>query len=187
VKWLRGSGNLSSFIPSRTANPIDTDVAHQFLETPEHPHVIALHEYWLAKRGERRFPDRADMSPSDFPRLLPNIAVVEVIDGGADFRFRLYGSELAAMTGRDRTGEYFSKLEAAPKAKIGTEETRAYWMRYGRVVLEAASPIFMKSALVPTATSRLTLHGLILPLTAGGTAIEQVIGGGFVTVSPVEA
>jgi len=80
---------MSSFIPDSTARLVDTDIEMEFLAAPEHPDAVVLHEYWLSKRGGRPFPDRSDISPSDFSRLLPNILIAEVLDGGRDFRFRL--------------------------------------------------------------------------------------------------
>jgi len=174
---------MSSFIPDPTARLIDTDSKTEFLAAPEHPDAIALYHYWQGKRGGRAFPDRGDISPSEFSRLLPHITIVEVLEGGRDFRFRLYGSAMAAMTGHDRTGEYFSKLEAAPGAKISSEETRRYWMDYGRQVLEAQGPVFTKAPLIPGAGERIMLHSAVLPLTAGGTEIGQVLAGAF-TMAP---
>ena len=170
---------MSSFIPDTTASLLDTDVETEFLAVPEHPDVIALHRYWLEKRGEKAFPDRSDISPSDFARQLPNMTIVEVVDGGRDFRFRLFGSLLAAMTGHDRTGEYFSRLEAAPGAKITSEETRQYWMNYGQKLVSLRAPMFMRAPLMPSTGKRMMLHSAVLPLTAGGPEIGQVLGAGF--------
>lgn len=170
---------MSSFTSDPTASLIDTDRETDFLAAPEHPEAIALHRYWLEKRGGRAFPDRSDISPSDFSRLLPHMTIVEVLDGGRDFRFRLYGSALAAMTGRDRTGEYFSKLDAAPGAKITAEETRFFWMSYGRQVLEMAAPMFTRVPLVQTGAAGMMLHSVVLPLTAGGEEIGQILGAAF--------
>ena len=172
--------NMSSFIPDSKARLVDTDIEMEFLSAPEHADAITLHEYWLGKRGGRPFPDRSDISPSDFSRLLPNILIVEVLEGGRDFRFRLYGSSMVAMTGLDRTGEYFSKLEAAPGAKISSEETRQYWMNYGAQLIGAQGPIFTRIPLVPGVGPRSMLHSVVLPLTAGGTEIGQVMAGAFI-------
>lgn len=177
---------MSSFIPNPTARLVDTDAEMEFLQAPEHPDAIALHRYWQDKRCGRPFPDRSDISPSDFARLLPYIVIVEVLEGGLDFRFRLYGSAMVAMTGLDRTGEYFSKLESAPGAKISSEETRRYWMNYGRTLIQAQGPIFTRTPLVPGAGPQAVLHSVVLPLTAGGTEIGQVMAGAF-TVAPARA
>ena len=170
---------MSSFISDPKASLIDTDRETEFLSAPEHPDAITLHRYWEEKRTGKTFPDRSDISPSDFSRLLPNITIVEVLEGGRDFRFRLFGSLFVAMTGIDRTGELFSQLEAAPGAKISDEETRRYWTNYGRRVLELRGPMFTR---VPLVTG-VMLHSVVLPLTAGGTEIAQVLGGAF----PVKA
>ncbi|MBX3488493.1 MAG: PAS domain-containing protein [Parvibaculum sp.] len=53
-------------------------------------------------------PYRSDIRPEGLVGLLPSLAIVETIDGGSDFRFRLFGTVLAEYTGVDRTGERFS-------------------------------------------------------------------------------
>jgi hypothetical protein len=53
--------------------------------------VIAGNAYWQNLRGTRRFPARQDMHPRDFASLLRAMLLVQVIDGGADFEFRITG------------------------------------------------------------------------------------------------
>lgn len=57
----------------------------------ESPAVMAGHVYWQTLRGTRRFPARQDMNPRDFAPLLRDMLLVQVVDGGADFEFRIAG------------------------------------------------------------------------------------------------
>jgi hypothetical protein len=65
----------------------------------------ALEQYWQRRRGANPLPARRDIDPVDMRPWLGNVALVQVVDGGRDFVFRLYGAELAHIFGRDMTGQ----------------------------------------------------------------------------------
>jgi hypothetical protein len=56
-----------------------------------HPLVQQGYAYWKAKRGGRAFPARGDISPAEIKALLPNIILIKVLDGGADYQYRIVG------------------------------------------------------------------------------------------------
>ncbi|MBO6633926.1 PAS domain-containing protein [Parvibaculum sp.] len=173
---------MSSFTSDIDGSPLDGSASIELLETPVHEDALFLLNYWNEKRRDRAMPDRSDISPTDFPRLLPNFGIAEVIAGGEDFRFRLYGSELTAMTGLDRTGELFSELKAAPKTLLSDEETRRRWFELARGILAFAQPIFPKAPLRDGRGPKRMMHGIILPLSAGEDGkIGQLVGAGFIT------
>lgn len=130
-------------------------------------------------------PDRADIQPSDLARLLPWIGIIEIIDSGRDFRFRLFGSGLVEWTGRDRSGELFSEVEPVPGSGQTTAELRKHWFDVAGLALAAARPIFVRTPIHGTSTENRALHGVILPLTAGGAEVGQLLGGGFIEKTPI--
>lgn len=48
-------------------------------------------EYWQSVRGDRLFPSRKELKPRAIASLLPHLALLKVIDGGADFEHRIVG------------------------------------------------------------------------------------------------
>jgi len=68
-----------------------------------------LLDYWLAKRGGRRMPARADIDPAELVALLPNLMLVDVVGDPARFRFRLVGTRVVRASGEDRTGHFFDE------------------------------------------------------------------------------
>lgn len=178
---------MSSFLPDKSARPIDTTSAVEFVGAPTHPDAMALLEYWNGKRGGRAMPDRADINPSDLVRLLPSLGIIEAIDGGRDFRFRLYGSMLADQTGIDRTGELFSELEPAPHSQLSAAETRKRWLDVAQMALAAARPVFVTMKLVATDRVSRVAHAVVLPMTAGGETVAQFLGGSFIAEMPPES
>lgn len=62
-------------------------------------------DYWNRLRGERFAPRWTEISLVDFPpRVIPTIAVLDIGPGGRATKYRLWGSQLVAMHGRDYTG-----------------------------------------------------------------------------------
>ena len=63
--------------------------------------------YWIEKRGSRSMPRKRDIDPIEIsPRILPNLQIIEVINRGARFRYRLVGSASVDAFGSDYTGRY---------------------------------------------------------------------------------
>lgn len=174
---------MSSFTSQAAPRQLDTASPVTLLDAPENADAIALHDYWQSKRGERPMPDRADIHPSDFTRMLPSMAIIEVIEGGRDFRFRLFGSELANWMHCDRTNQCFSEMLPAPGSDLTAEQVQKRWYAIARATLANARPLFWKAPVL-SAGSGLTMHAVVMPLTAGGNEIAQLLGGGFITSTP---
>ena len=172
---------MSSFISTRTARSIDADAKVTLLDTPQHPALAGLLACWEEKRAGRPFPDRADIRPEEFRKMLPHVGIVEVLDGGADFRFRLFGAELSAITGFDRTGETFSEMKAAPDSKLTDKVMQERWSEAMRAVLLVAGPLSLKTPVARIGDEApLDMHALLLPFTHGGEEIGQILGAVFI-------
>ena len=65
------------------------------LDELESPVVRRGVAYWNILRGERRFPAREEVHPRDIVSLLKNVLLIRVLDGGADFEFRIVGDAQA--------------------------------------------------------------------------------------------
>src|SRR5256885_16666608 len=61
--------------------------------------VLEFHQYWLARRGGRRFPRRADIEPTEIPHLLSGIVLLDVYYDPLDFEYRLIGGEVQKRSG----------------------------------------------------------------------------------------
>jgi hypothetical protein len=66
-------------------------------------------EYWRGKAAGRPMPCRADIDPTEIPRLLPHVMLVDVLDGGR-YRYRLIGTENASAHGFEATGRYLDEV-----------------------------------------------------------------------------
>jgi hypothetical protein len=75
----------------------------------KHPSNRDLFAYWNERRRERLAPQRADIEPSAIRQVLGDTFVLEG-DGLARHSFRLAGTRLCALFGRELKGESFIKL-----------------------------------------------------------------------------
>ncbi len=84
----------------------------------EHPALEFLRSYWEARRADRAMPSRSDMRPADFKPYLGNIAMVDVLDGGAEFRYRIVGTLLTQYFLTDPTGKTFTETWPDPPGPV---------------------------------------------------------------------
>lgn len=71
---------------------------------PVQPNARLLFDYWLEKRGDRAFPSWRDLDLLDLWQIASCLIVKDVLDGGADFRNRYWGTQVAQRAGFDASG-----------------------------------------------------------------------------------
>jgi hypothetical protein len=77
----------------------------------KHPSSREFFAYWDGKRGHARAPDRSDIEPSAVRELLGDIFVLSC-DHETGFPFRVAGTRVCALLGRDLKEQSFSALFA---------------------------------------------------------------------------
>ena len=80
----------------------------------KHPASRELFAYWEERRGKRSAPERADIEPGAIRQVLSD-AFILALDGGAGHPFRLAGTRVCALFGRELKGEPFIGLWAGGK------------------------------------------------------------------------
>jgi hypothetical protein len=75
----------------------------------KHPSNRAFFAYWDEKRADARAPDRSEIEPEAVRDLLGDIFVLSY-DSAAGFPFRVAGTRLSALLGRDLKDQSFSRL-----------------------------------------------------------------------------
>lgn len=149
-----------------------------YLEAPRHPGAAALAAYWESKRAGRAMPDRAEILPSEMVRLLPHIFISELLESG-EYRFRIFGTALVDLFGREMTGKRL--LDLGADSLVVTDATAASrrWRAIMDRTRDSTGPIFATGQLINTIHRTLEWHSFTAPLTAGGESIAQFIGGLF--------
>ncbi len=75
----------------------------------KHAVTRELYDYWQRLRGRRPAPDRTEIEPSDIRRILGDTFILEATPD-RDFRFRLGGTRVCALFGRELKGRSFLDL-----------------------------------------------------------------------------
>jgi hypothetical protein len=80
----------------------------------KHPFSHQLHAYWTERRGQRPAPERADIDPGAIRRILGDSFVLSREAEG--HRFRVAGTRLCALFGRELGGKPYSSIWDADSA-----------------------------------------------------------------------
>lgn len=76
----------------------------------ERPELTDFLNHWETACGDKQLPGRTDILPIPLPRVLPWVSLVDVINDGAEFRFRLCGTGITDILAREMRGETLSVL-----------------------------------------------------------------------------
>src|SRR5580658_1065080 len=76
--FLLTSANQNGTHMSELARTVTEPI---FINEPRDPNLHALYAYWNTLRGGRPLPRRADIDPTEIPKLLPQILMYDVVAG----------------------------------------------------------------------------------------------------------
>jgi len=131
-----------------------------------------LYAYWEERRGARAAPERAEIEPGAIRQVLSD-AFILALDGRAGHPFRLAGTRVCALFGRELKGEPFIGLWAAASQPIVANLLAVLQSeRVGTVAgvsAQAANgePIELELLLLPLSAARPSLArtiGILAPL-----------------------
>src|SRR6476646_630666 len=133
----------------------------------KHPSNREFFAYWDGKRGEAQAPDRSEIEPGAVRELLGDIFVLSY-DGAAGHPFRVAGTRVCALLGRDLKDRSFSAL-FAPEARREIED-----------IISVVAEETLAAVAGITATSEdgspAHLELLLLPFNAGAHAPVSLTG-----------
>ncbi|HEY2069860.1 MAG TPA: PAS domain-containing protein [Rhizomicrobium sp.] len=136
------------------------------------PLLLRAIDLWQRQRGDRRFPERSEMTPRVLGGLLRNTVLVRVLDGGRDFEFRIVGDAIVAAQGASFQGYTTAQIEAALPG-YGRMLKRVYGLAY-----ETGEPSAFRGWFERGADGRAFFHeSLVLPLGTGGVVDHLLILG----------
>ncbi|WP_020594174.1 PAS domain-containing protein [Kiloniella laminariae] len=125
-----------------------------------------LLNWWEATRAGRFAPMPTDVDPFALRPVLGRVTVLDVLDGGEDFRYRLYGSAIMNEPGKDLTGQLVSEIWTP---------LRAFFAITYRALLKRREPLYTRH--VPHHSLKLsTWDRLILPLGENGEVSRILVG-----------
>ena len=140
--------------------------ASDLAATVRHPRLKRFYDYWFAKRRGRRLPARRDIDPLEFPYVLGDLMLVDVLRDPERFRVRLHGTNLVLRAGYDMTGK---SLDDLPRP-----EYRNYVLDRCRGLVAGREPLaLVHDRILDDRLSR--YEALWLPFADNGTDVDLLI------------
>jgi hypothetical protein len=133
----------------------------------KHPSSREFYAYWDKMRGDATAPDRCDIEPSAVRELLGDIFVLSY-DAEAGYPFRVAGTRVCALLGRDVKDQSFSAL-FTPDARREIEEMIA-------VVAEETLPAIAGVTATSETGDTAHLELLLLPFSTRAHAPVSLTG-----------
>lgn len=131
------------------------------------PYLGGFARYWEDRRGVNDIPDRRDIDVLDLKPWLGWLNMLDVIDGGRDFRYRVFGTNHVARLGADVTGKLASESSAA---------VRSHFTLFLGCIITTRRPVLTRVTQRNMATGHAyEWRRLGVPLTRGGTAVDAVM------------
>jgi hypothetical protein len=133
----------------------------------KHPSIRELYDYWNERRGGRPAPERADIEPSAIRRVLADTFIL-AFEPRAGHPFRIAGTRVCALFGRELKGEAFLDLWSA--------SSRRDMRELAFVVARESTGLVAGVAGASAADPALKLELLLLPLGFHGHTNARVLG-----------
>lgn len=142
----------------------------------KHASSRMIFSYWDALRGERAAPERGEIEPGEIRHVLADTFILEIDRDGVAV-FRLAGTRICALFGRELKGRTLASLWADPASpEAGREARRAV----GIVTDETAGTLLGLTGTTAEG-STVDLELLLLPLRHRGRTHARLLG----ALSPV--
>jgi hypothetical protein len=138
------------------------------LPLAQHRDLLA---WWRQLSAAGGLPPAQLITPDGLRTHLGRLIVLEPVDDGADFRYRLYGSVVAQFTGFDLTGWLLSRTETQP---YWPALVTAYYFVTYRAAYRARQPLYSAVQLAGT-TSPYVWHRLLLPFVGPDGAVSRLL------------
>lgn len=131
----------------------------------EPPRHVLTH--WSSLAAGPRLPGSQQMDPLDLRPALGYVLLLDVVEGGQDFRYRLFGSAIGSVSGFDMTGK---QLSEHPASTYVTE----FSLAVGRAAVRRREPVYTLRRPVGAQDTNLW-ERLVLPLVDENDSVVRLI------------
>ena len=142
----------------------------QEISAPTHKSLKDAYAYWLSKRGSRIGPPRSAIRLEDLARLLPNIALADVVGDPPRFRFLVFGRNLTVAYGENITGAFLDEIDLGSTPL--TSGAVNFWTR----IVRERRPQVARIRYIKQQDGRyLDYERIGLPLSEDGKAVTMIL------------
>ncbi len=136
-----------------------------------HPALQELYRYWCAIHPGDALPGRQHLDPVDLCRFLPRVWLLDVQREPFRLRYRLVGTHICEMAGRELTGQWLD--EAHPAAKLDPSI-------FGRFQQVAATGLPIRRRGKPKLFLRhkadfTEIENAVFPLASDGKTVDMIL------------
>jgi hypothetical protein len=129
--------------------------------------------YWASLRRPGRLPGRQHVDPAGMKRLLPTVSLIDILGAGGaacdrDYRYRLAGTGLYTVYGREITG--------AGLCDIYNSTAADYWRSELEKVVDGGRPGVGCHNFAWRGAAHLSILWLRLPLASNGRDVDMILG-----------
>ena len=135
----------------------------------QHAQLAFLLKHWRALAGGRALPLSNQIDPIDLRPALGYVSILDVIDGGRDFRFRIHGTHSAAVAGFDMTSHLLSE------ARTRSHAAHYIFATY-RAVVSRCEPLLAEHGPAKAIATK-SWYRLLLPLGDTAGNVSRVLCG----------
>jgi hypothetical protein len=168
LRGLRGGPNP----PARSMFSADTELAWEPGEDDlPHDELRFLLRWWqgLAAAHGGVPPATHKIDPLEVRPALGHLMILDAVDGGANFHFRLFGSVIANRAGFDMTGKLVTQMPTPP-------EIIAFFLATYRAASLERAPLYTEST--PWSGISVTRwFRLVLPFAAADGSVQRLVVG----------
>lgn len=130
--------------------------------------LCSFYSYWTELCAGASMPERGAFDILEAPRaLLGHLILLDVLEGGQDFRYRVVGTEIVEEIGREFTGETVLEYHAR-------HESREVVDGYGDVV-RTGMPHLYDGSLYDLGRDYVTYERLAVPIKGEGGGIAFIL------------
>ena len=136
------------------------------LERLDRPRLKLVLEHWQALRGAREMPSRRDIDPLELKGALGIVMILRYEPDHDDFRFSLFGTEIASSQRADFTNKLAGQLEPKPFAELVVKSYRQ--------VRATHRPFYGRFSLAQD-RELVSYYRLVLPLGEDGSHVDALL------------
>ena len=149
--------------------PLDVD-----LMAPGQPEIL---DYWNSLRGDAFAPRWQDFKLHRLPPdMLPMVVVVDVLEDGAGFVYRFWGTERAMLYGLEGTAKEVREVLPDYAGSIVVDQYR--------LTMEARAPLLFRNTYPLKPAEKSISITLRLPLSSDGQKIDKLVASSVVLENP---
>lgn len=131
------------------------------------PSLMAAFAYWQSKLAGRAMPSRRDIDPVEIPSLLSYVLLTDVLRDPLDFRYRLVGTAVRAISHRDYTGKRYSETPGKDRGSV-------VWDNCEKVV-RGKAPILGRPPYTGPDPYLRRCENVLLPLSDDGRNVNMIL------------